>query len=141
MTFRRRRTALGDPYPGSHDAIGAACAELAVIRAAHETCTEPPSDCRSGIAWATNATLQDIHLDAGTLRTLLVEHAEAVNDLLDRRSDGQVPGVLVAGTPPPLLVDPAGATSALLAPRCAGRGRGVLAAAPRLQPGWERRAG
>lgn len=82
------------------DAYDVAHAELAVIRQAHETCTESPLDCRAGILWATNATIANLEqpLDAGALRSLLLDHSASVNDLIARRSSGRVNGLIVTGT-------------------------------------------
>jgi hypothetical protein len=82
------------------DAYDVAHAELTVIREAHESCTETPLDCRAGILWATNATLANLEqpLEPGVLRSLLLDHSAAVNDLIARRSSGRVTGLMVAGT-------------------------------------------
>jgi hypothetical protein len=92
MPFRRARLA-----PRPVDAYDVASAQLAAIREAHETCTEGPADCRAGISWATSACLAEHSLGTGPTRSLLLDHAAAVNNLLERRSAGRVSGLIVDG--------------------------------------------
>jgi hypothetical protein len=93
MPLRRYR-----PEPVDVDAYDVAYAGLAGIREAHESCTESALDCRAGILWATNTTLADLDIDAGTTRSLLLQHAAEVNEMLSRRTSGRVGGLFVAGT-------------------------------------------
>ena len=80
------------------DAFDAAAAELLRIRDAHATCTEAPLDCRAGILWATHAALADVTVDPSAARSLLLQHAALVNEMLERRSAGRVGRLVVMGT-------------------------------------------
>jgi hypothetical protein len=82
---------LGSAAPGSA-ALGR---RLAAIRDAHEGCEESARQCRARIIWATNGATRAA--DPATVRSLLPEHASAVNELLLRNAEGHIAHVFVAG--------------------------------------------
>ncbi|MDQ1723876.1 MAG: hypothetical protein QOG52_904, partial [Frankiaceae bacterium] len=110
MLLRCRRAELADPSgppapdsapPGQADPGAAAPGSaalgrrLAAIRDAHEGCDESARQCRARIIWATNGATRAA--DPATVRSLLPEHASAVNELLFRNAEGHIAHVFVAG--------------------------------------------